>query len=172
MGKDQNSEIKKLYIADFSVWNCEDEPDLLDEMITNAINLSEGVYAYRRYDYSLDGNDFIKWLQNETGLIYYKDASIEFTEDNIVEKVVPKNNESVYYLEINEDNKKSFLKHFKITLTSVRNRMGEININKYLGKRFYVDDSAYDRYDFIFTVGDKIILFTDIHDFTFVNREV
>lgn len=172
MSKDQSSKIKKLYIADFSVWNCEDEPGLLDEMITNSINLSEGVYVYRSSVYSLEGNKFIKWLQKETDLIYYKEVSISFTEDNIIENIVPKNNESIYYLEINEDNKESFLEHFKISLRCVQNAMGEINVNQYLGKKIFVDDSSYDRYDFIFTVGDRIILFTDIHDFTFVNREV
>ena len=172
MGKDQNNEIEKLYISDFSVWNCDDEPGLLDEMIINAINLSEGVYVYRSSVCSLEGNKFIKWLQKETDLKYYKEASISFIEDNIIESVVPKNNESIYYLEINEDNKESFLDHFKISLTCVQNAMGEINVSQYLEKEIYVDDSSYDRYDFIFTVGDQIILFTDIHDFTFVNREV
>lgn len=172
MSRYQNGEIKKLQISEFSVWNYDDETHILDVMITDAINLSDGVYVYRKHAHLLEENDFIKWLKNEIGLIYYKEVSIEFIEDNIIENFVPRNNESVYYLEINKDNKENFLEHFNISIRSAKNRMGKIKTNEYLEKGLYIDDPLYDQYDFIFTVGDQVILFTDIHDFTFVNKEV
>lgn len=172
MSKYKNDKIKKIFISDFSVWGCDDEVNLLDEMITNGINSSEGVYVYRHYTHLLEENNFIKWLKNETGLIHYRQVSLEFIEDNIIENFVPRNNESVYYLEINKNNKENFIKHFKISIRDVRNRMEKIKIKKYLEKNFYVDDPLYDQYDFIFTLEDQVVLFTDIHNFSFVNAEV
>lgn len=165
-------EIKKLNITEFEVWSCDEDINFIDEIIIDAINSSEGVYVYRNYTHLLKENDFIKWLKNETGIIYYKEVSLEFTGYNRFENFVPANNESVYFLEFNEDNKESFLQHFKISIRDIKNRIGNENTIKCLEKRMYIDDPLYDQYDFIFTVGNKVILFTDIHDFTFVKAEV
>ncbi len=169
---EKDYDIKKLNITKFEVCNYDDDTNIIDEIIFNAIYSSEGVYIYRRYAHLLEENDFIKWLKNETGIIYHKEVSLEFTENNIFENFLPKNNESVYFLKFNKVNKEYFLKHFRISITAIKNRIGKKNTIKYLEKRIYVDDPLYDQYDFIFTVGNQVILFTDVHDFTFVKADV
>ncbi len=171
MSRNENDDIKKLYIADFSVWDCDDEIYRIDEIINNAISSSEGVYIYRHHAHLLKENTFIKWLKNEAGLICYKEVALEFTEDNIIQSFVPRNNESVYYIGFNKDNKMNFIKHFKLSIRDIKNRIGKIKTNKYLEKELYIDDPTYDQYDFLFTVGDQVILFTDTHDFSFVVAE-
>ncbi|MGF7185410.1 hypothetical protein GGQ84_001497 [Desulfitispora alkaliphila] len=103
--------------------------------------------------------------------MYYKRVSLEFTDDNMTENFVPRNNESVYFLNFNKENKQSFLKKFKIAIRDIKNQIGKKNTIKCLEKKIYIDDPLYDQYDFIFTIGDQAILFTDIHDFTFVKAE-
>ncbi len=164
--------IKNLYIKEFQVWNYDDDTKIIDEIIINAINSSEGVYVYRKHAHLLEENSFIKWIKNEFSLLFYNQISLEFKENNKIENLVPQNNETVYFLEFNENDKANFLEHFKLSITAIKNRIGKEKTIKYLEKNFYVDNPLYDQYDFIFTVGDQAILFTDIHDFTFIKAEV
>ena len=164
-------DIKKLLISEFSVWNYDDDIDIINELIIDAINLSEGVFVYRRHPHLLEENDFIKWLKNETEIINYKGVCIEFTEHSRMENFEAKNNEWVYFLKLTEDNKANFLSRFRISIRAIKNRIGKSNTIKYLEKSMYIDDPLYDQYDFIFTVGDRVILFTDIHDFTFLKAD-
>ncbi|MBS4539483.1 hypothetical protein GOQ27_13490 [Clostridium sp. D2Q-11] len=164
-------DIKELYITDFSVWQDYDINNTT-EIVIDAINSAEGVYVYRSHAHLLEENDFIKWLKNEKELMYYKEVSLKFREDNMIENFVLRNKEPVYFLEFNKDNKENFLKQFKISIRDIKNRISKENTIKYLEKRIYIDDPLYDQYDFIFTVGNQAILFTDIHVFTFVKAEV
>lgn len=171
--KTEGNDIKKqLYITEFQVWNCDDDTNIIDEIIIKAINSSEGVYVYRSYGHLLEDNDFIEWLKNQHGLKYYKSVDLVFERDNRNQIIVARNNESIYYFQFDKENKESFLKRFKISIRDIKNRIGKENTDKYLEKSIYVDDPLYDQYDFIFTLGEQVILFTDIHDFTFINTEV
>ncbi|MBM7615493.1 hypothetical protein [Alkaliphilus hydrothermalis] len=164
--------IKNLIMTEFEVWNYDDDIDVINELIINAIRSSEGVFVYRRLTHLLEENKFIKWLKNETEIIHCNEVSIEFKEHSTMESFRPINNEGVYFLKFTEDNKEDFLRHFRLSIRAIKNRIGKSNGIKYLEKSMYIDDPLYDQYDFIFTVGDKVILFTDIHDFTFVKAEV
>lgn len=170
---EKNHDAKELYITDFSVWQGWSDLDInnITEIVIDTINSSEGVYVYRSHAHLLEENNFLKWLKNEKGLMYYKEVSLKLREDNMIENFVPKNEEPVFFLKFNKDSKENFLKHFKISIREIKNRIGKENTIKYLEEGIYIDDPLYDQYDFIFTVGNQVILFTDIHVFTFVKAE-
>jgi len=163
-------EIKKLHVLEFNQLDYRTEN--LDKTIINAINLSNGVYVYRSLSHLLEQNDFIEWLKEEAGLMLFNEIFVESPNYNRFHKFIPKNNERVYFIELQEENKEKFLEHYKISIRDIKNSIPFKNFIKYSEKSLFIDDPLYDQYDFIFTIGDQILLWTDIHNFLFFKAEV
>lgn len=171
MNKHQRkNSIKKLYINEFQ--NLDYETARLDEIVVDLINSSEGVYFYRAHNHLLNETVLLKWLREETSLIPFKEIRISFECNNKFHNIIPKNDESIYFLKFTEEDKQRFLKKFKISIRDIKNVIGTDMTRKFLKKSIYIDDPLYDQYDFIFTKGDEISLLTDIHTFNFLVPEV
>lgn len=134
----------------------------LENKIKKAIELSTGVYAYRSLNHFPQKTDLIKWVA-ENANHKLKTFEIFYPEYNKTFTIKSSDNSYIYFLEFNEENKKQFLQMFKV---SVRDVVGAVDFNIETND-FFVDDSIYGQFDFIFVNDDEIILKTNIHPFIF-----
>lgn len=170
---ENTTDIKTLYISKFQFFQYHEEDlKVIEEIVIKAIHSSEGVYVYRHYSHLPEKGPLVKWIEKDSEVRLYKGAEITFTEEDIIKPIMAGRNEAVYYLSFNEENKARFLKDFKISIRSIKNRLKPNELASLLEKRLFIDDPLYDQYDFIFTQGDHVLLYTDIHDFSFIDTDI
>ncbi len=147
---------------------CYQDEELLT-VIKKTLCEAENVYAYKNNYGDSDETELIKWIKS-TSLTNFKKVEIEFTEENRIWKIKSGfRKDKVYKFELNETTRNKFIELFKISITSTR-RAFDFPTQLFTDD-IYIDGPLYDNYNFVFTMGTKVLLLIDVCGFYFLASE-
>ncbi len=159
--------LKKLKVGKYRCLNSWDQE--FTKVIKKILSEAEYVYAYKTFNQGFDEIELMKWIK-ATSLTNFKKVEIEFTEENQIEEIKSIVSEDyVYVVELNETTRNKFIELFKISVGGISGALG-FSRQHFLDD-MYIDDGMYDHYDFVFTIGNKVLLKTAIHPFSFTASE-
>lgn len=135
----------------------QDRIDFLEKIISH-IEKADSVFVYRAYLHNDEQNKTISEIKEQASMTCDV-IDINFTFYDKTEIIIADNDEKIYCMKLNNDNRKDFIDNFKLSNNPLYNL--DIEYNK--SDKILISDNKFEEYNYIFVKDNIVIMMIDSH---------